>query len=96
MPVTPHLSSECLSKFNYKGSFDWPKINKELLIKDNLEIVIQVNGKKRNTVLVDKDISESELIQQIKNKKLIDKYLNNSQLVKTIFVKQRLINYIIK
>ena len=96
MPVTPHISSECLSKFNYKGKFDWPEINKDLLIKDNLELVIQVNGKKRNTLLVDKDIDEADLIQQIQSKKLIDKYLKGNELVKTIFVKNKIINYIIK
>ncbi len=96
MPVLPHLSNECLKKFNYKGKFDWPEVNKDLLIKDSFEIVIQVNGKKRNTLLVDKDIGETELIEQIKNKKLIDKYLKDNELVKTIFVKKRLINYIIK
>ena len=96
MPVLPHLSNECLKKFNYKGNFDWPKVNRDLLIKDSFEIVIQVNGKKRNTLLVDKDIDETELIEQIKSKKLIDKYLKNNELVKTIFVKKRLINYIIK
>jgi len=62
---------------------------------ENVEIVIQVNGKKRNTILVENDIDENKIINQINSKKLIEKYLNSGKLLKTIYVKNRLINYII-
>ena len=96
MPVVPHLSSECLEKFKFNKQIRWPTIEKKYLYEEFNEIVIQVNGKKRNTISVKKEINEDEIINQIKKKKMIDKYLNNGKLIKTIYVKDRLINYIIK
>ncbi len=96
LPVIPHIANECLIKLNYKGEIKWPNVNKKYLIEETCEIVIQVNGKKRNIILVEKDMNEKEIISQINKNQLIDKYLNNGKLLKTIFVKNRLINYIIK
>ena len=96
MPVIPHFASECLTKFNFMNDFQWPKINKETSMEENNEIVVQINGKKRNTVLANKDILEGELIKKIQLQRLIEKYLKNKELIKTIYVKGRLINYIIK
>ena len=96
LPVTPHIANECLIKLNYTKNIEWPEVNKKYLIEETCEIVIQVNGKKRNIILVEKDVNEKEIISKIKKNKLIDKYLNDGKLQKTIYVKNRLINYIIK
>ena len=96
IPVVPHLANECLQKFKFSGKIKWPDIEQKYLIEEFNEIVIQVNGKKRSLISVRKEIEESEIIDEIKDKKLIDKYLNNGKLIKTIYVKDRLINYIIK
>ena len=96
MPVIPHFACEYLNKFNFKQDLQWPEIDKKFLVNENNEVVIQVNGKKRNTVLINKEIKEKELIDKIKNDHLIDKYLKDGEIVKTIYVKGRLINFIIK
>ena len=57
--------------------------------------MIQVNGKKRGVISVPKNIEEQEIINKIKNKKLVDKFLNIGEIKKTIYVKDKLINYII-
>ncbi len=96
IPVIPHFAYECLEKFNHKKNFEWPEINKKFLIDESNEIVIQVNGKKRNIFTTNKDINENELTKKIKDEKLIDKYLKGGELIKTIYVKGKLINFIIK
>ena len=95
-PVIPHLVNECLEKFHFKENFQWPKVDKKYLIEDENLVVIQVNGKKRSTISINDDLGEKELIDLIKNKQLISKYLDNVELVKTIYIKNRLINFIIK
>ena len=95
-PVIPHLAIECLTKFNFKEDFKWPKVDKKYLIEDKNLIVIQVNGKKRSSITTTKNLNVKELIDQIKNKQLISKYLDNGELIKTIYIKNRLINFIIK
>ena len=96
LPVIPHLASECLEKLDYKKIIKWPEIEQKYLQKETNNIVIQVNGKKRAVISIEKDTLEDEIIKQVKNKKLIDKYLINGKIIKTIYVKNRLINYIIK
>ena len=45
---------------------------------------------------IGENLDENELIDQIKNKQLISKYLDNGELIKTIYIKNKLINFIIK
>ena len=96
MPVTPHISSECLKKIHSEGDIKWPEINKKYLVNEKMQIVIQVNGKKRSIITVDNDLDEEKIKREINTQDLIKKYLDNGKLVKTIYVKNRLINYIIK
>ena len=96
IPVLPHFANECLKQFEYKKEIMWPNIEKKYLEDENIEIVIQVNGKKRNTITVKKEIDEDKLKNQIENDKLIDKYISNGKLIKTIYINNKLINYILK
>jgi len=96
LPVVPHIANECLEKLKFNKKFQWPEIDKKYLIEEFNEIVIQVNGKKRGLISVKKEIDEAKIINQIKAEKTIEKYLYNGKLIKTIYVKDRLINYIIK
>ena len=96
IPVMPHIANECLDRLNCNKTVHWPEINEKYLVEETCEIVIQINGKKRSVILIQKNIGEKEIINQIKDKQLIDKYLNSGELIKTIYVKNRLINYIIK
>ena len=96
MPLIPHFSSECLDNLKISYKPEWPTINKEFLIIDDIEIVIQINGKKRSTIKSTKNINEQTLIQLIKKKEKIKKFLKNKKIDRTIYVKDRLINLIIK
>ena len=93
-PVTPHLASECLDKLNDKSSLNWPEVKIEYLKSDELLIVIQVNGKKRNTIKLNEELNENDLLNLIKKMKIIDKYIENQKILKTIYVKNKLINII--
>tara|TARA_A100000164_G_C21822539_1_gene731134 strand:- start:292 stop:1191 length:900 start_codon:yes stop_codon:yes gene_type:complete len=96
MPVIPHISNECLDGLNIKDDIKWPVLNKKYLIESESEIVIQINGKKRSNVKVKKECTEKELLQLVHELKLVEKYTKEKQIIKTIYVKNRLINYIIK
>ena len=96
MPITPHLSSECLEKINFNENFQWPIIEEKYLQNNSIQIVIQINGKKKAVLTTKKNIQENSLIEKIENEKLINNYLSNKKIIKTIFVKDRLINFIAK
>ena len=61
-----------------------------------VDIVIQINGKKRSIIKCKKGIKEKILINLIKNNEKIKKFVNQKKINKSIFVKDKLINLIIK
>ena len=95
MPVMPHLAYECLERFDYNKKLCWPIVEGKYLKNEKNNIVIQINGKKRSIITVENDIEEKILIEKINNEKLITKYLENKKIVKIIYVKNKIINYII-
>jgi leucyl-tRNA synthetase len=95
-PIIPHMTSECLEKFNKNLLTKWPDINKNYLIDEKCEIVVQINGKKRNIFSTNKNKNEIEIKQHIEKNMLISKYLINKKILKTIYIQDRLINYIVK
>ena len=95
MPIIPHFANECFQKISKNENIVWPEINENLLIKKTITYVVQINGKKRAIIEEKKDLSEEELINQLKNTIELDKYLNEKQIKKKIFIPNKLINIIL-
>ncbi len=98
MPFIPHISCECLSKLEGKGFYskiEWPRIEKSLLKDENVVIVVQVNGKKRGLISAKKDISEVDATKKAQKIDNVKKNLRNKKIIKKIFVKNKIINFII-
>ena len=96
MPIIPHLASECLSEIKQDNNIAWPEINIKYLKTEKNTIVIQINGKKRGIIEAIKGLEEQSLMKEIKNIKEIEKFFNNKEIFKTIFIKDKLINIILK
>jgi len=94
-PIIPHFSSECLMDLKLNPFQKWPEIDKNLIKNDNIEYVIQINGKKRATLKSMKNITEEELIKEIMNNQNTKKIIENKKINKCFFVKNRLINILI-
>ena len=94
LPIIPHYASECLKINNFKNNDLWPNYNEEILKDDQVNIVIQINGKKRDLLYVERDISETKLVKLIKNKENLKKYLSDNEQKKIIFIKNKIINII--
>ena len=93
-PFIPHFSNECLSSIN-EQKINWPKALKEDLIKEEINFVVQINGKKRAILKVKRDVIEKEILETIKLNQEIKKFINHQEIKKSIFVPNRLINIII-
>jgi len=96
VPFTPHLANECLSNLNCKEVNKWPKINDKILKNTKINMVIQVNGKTRDVINVSQDLNENEINKIIKDASKANKHLVDKKILKTIFIKNKIINYIIK
>ena len=96
LPIIPHMASECLTEVANTKKFNWPTIDLELLQSKKSNIVIQINAKKRAVIEIENGISEENLLLQIKEMKNVQKFLEGKMIIKTIFIKDKLINIIIK
>ena len=95
MPIIPHFSNECLKLINVNEDYNWPNYDERLLVEDFVNIVIQINGKKRGLINVKKNIIEDEILEIINKDINMEKYLKNSVIKKKIFIQNKLINIII-
>ena len=93
-PFIPHFSNECLNTIN-ENQIKWPEISKEDLIEEDINFVVQINGKKRVILKVKRNVAEKEILEIIRLNLDIEKFLKHQSIKKTIFVPNRLINIIL-
>ncbi len=94
-PVIPHFTNECLEIIKIKDKIIWPKYNENLIQENEVNIVVQVNGKKRGLIRCKRDIDEKNLFEIIKQEKNIYKHLEGKEIRKKIFVLNKLINLLV-
>ena len=95
IPFTPHIAHECLEMLGVKETQSWPKINSKLIKKEKIKLAIQINGKTRDVIEIDKGVNQNSVEKLChKNVKIKDRIFNKS-VNKVIFVKDRIINFII-
>ena len=94
-PIIPHFSNECIEMLKIKENMHWPSYEEKYLEEDNVNIVIQINGKKRGLINTKKNITEKDLLNYAMEDEKLIKYLNNAKIKKQIYVKNKLINIII-
>jgi len=93
----PYVANECwekITKQNNLSSQEWPKIENTTIKKDQFDVVIQINGKKRAIINAINDESEENIFSKslaIKNIKVI---LEKKNIIKKIFIKNKLLNIV--
>ena len=95
IPFTPHLAYECLELLKCNTVNNWPEINQKLKIED-LKLAVQVNGKTRDIINIKMNMSQKEVDQIILKHSKAKKFINNKKIIRIIFVKNKIINYIIQ
>ena len=97
-PIAPHICEYLWSNF-YGEDFDiessWPEVNKNLLEIEEFELIIQVNGKVRGKLKVNKSTEQEEIKEMALNVENVNNFIGSSKLKKTIYVKEKLINFVI-
>ena len=94
-PIIPHFSLECLKKIDNNEIPSWPDYDEKLLIENIIPFVIQINGKKRHVLEIERNLSEDKVLKLIFQNENTNKYLVNKVIKKKIFVINRLINIIV-
>ena len=73
----------------------WPVYDKKLIQEEEINIVVQINGKKREILRSQINTSEENLLKLIMTNDKLNKYLNNKTIKKKIYIKDKLINIIL-
>lgn len=97
-PLAPHVAEECWARLGGEGSvFDaeWPAFNAELAEEDQIELVVQVNGKVRGRLTVTPGISEQEAVERALAEDGVQRHVGEKGVRKTIYVADRLVNLVV-
>jgi leucyl-tRNA synthetase len=98
-PFMPHLAQELweLSGNESELTFnDWPNYDENQILSDKLKLAVQINGKRRSEIEVDLNMEEKDIKQFAKADSKIIRYLEEKEIVKEIYVKGRLVNFVVK
>ena len=93
----PYIANECWEKITEKQDMNlqsWPKIDESFLHKENFDIVIQINGKKRAIINATNNESEESIFSKSLAIKNIQVILDKQIVEKKIFIKNKLLNIV--
>src|SRR5205807_9670583 len=94
-PFAPHLSSELWEKLNLRGQITdqtWPIYDEKFLVEDEVEIVIQMNGKVRERMTMSIHATEEEIKKAALALPKIHELIADKQVCKVIVVPKKLVN----
>jgi leucyl-tRNA synthetase len=97
-PFVPHIAEEMWEKLGNKESIfkaKWPVCDKAALIKDTMELPVQINGKLRSVIEVSSGAAENEIKKIVLNDPVICKWTEGKAPKKIIIVKGKLVNLVI-
>lgn len=98
-PIAPHIGEELWSKLGHEESITyqpWPTYDEALLVDDEVEIVVQVNGKLRAKIKIAKDTSKEEMQEIALSNDNVKASIEGKDIMKVIAVPQKLVNIVAK
>ncbi|TSI03049.1 leucine--tRNA ligase [Lysinibacillus sp. BW-2-10] len=98
-PIAPHVAEELWSILGHTETLsyeEWPTFDEAKLVDDEIEVIVQVNGKLRSKVKIAKDASKEELEQCAKEDEKVKEFIEGKQIVKVIAVPGKLVNIVVK
>ena len=96
-PFAPHFAEELWNRLGHGESLSaapWPKADPAYLVKDELTLAVQVQGKMRGTAVVPADADKDAILEAAQA--TAARHLEGKQVVKTIVVPGRLVNFVVK
>ena len=98
-PFAPHLAEELWEMLGHKPSIlesGWISFNEKFLVKNEITYVIQINGKLRSKIIVDKNTSKDEIEKLTLDDPKVQKYSAGKSIKKIIIVPKKLVNVVVK
>ena len=97
-PYAPHFAEECWELLGHQSSvFDaaWPKADERLAREEEIELVVQVNGRVRGRVRAARGLSEEEAVELALADHAVRRFVDDGEIKKTVYVPDRLVNLVV-
>lgn len=97
-PITPHIAHHLWQSLGYGDNIlneTLPKANQKALFSQSITMVIQINGKRRTQITVNRDMSQEDIEKYALNDHLVHKTIQDQSIRKIIFVPEKLINIVV-
>jgi leucyl-tRNA synthetase len=97
-PMAPHIAEELWQRLGHEQSLAyevWPEADPEYLKQDTLKIPVQVNGKMRGQIEIDRDAEEQEVLELARRDANVGRYLQGKDLKRAIYVRGRIVNFVV-
>jgi leucyl-tRNA synthetase len=98
-PLVPHFACECHARLGLDGMAaleHWPAVDAAALVQDSIDLVVQVNGKKRGEVRVAPDADKEAAMTAARAEPALARWFEGMAVVKVILVPGRLLNVVVK
>lgn len=98
-PITPHLCDEVWQELGGKSSLfneDWPKYDENLAVSENATIVVQINGKVRDKLILPFNSDDETVKQMAFDSEKVKAYTDGKQVLKVICVPNKILNIVVK
>ncbi|MGG4460410.1 leucine--tRNA ligase [Brevibacillus porteri] len=98
-PIAPHLGEELWEKLGHSESLAyeaWPTYDEAKLVEDEVEIVLQINGKNKEKLLIASDSTQEQMEEMAKNNEMIKELIEGKMIVKVIAVPGKLVNIVVR
>ena len=97
-PIAPHICCAIWNELGYAGNLIdalWPRVDETALVQDEIDIVVQVNGKLRGNMQVAKDATREAIESMARVHPSIEKFIAGQAIKKVIVVPGRLVNVVV-
>ena len=98
-PFAPHMTEEIYEKIGEKDTIantKWPEYDENKTIEDKIEIPVQINGKLKATISINRDADQDEVKQAVNANETIQNAIAGKNVVKEIYVKNKIYNIVVK
>lgn len=98
-PITPHICHALWQSLNFEQLIidaPWPKVDKSALKTDEIEYVVQINGKLRAHITIDSNANEEQIVESVLTHDEIKRYIGDKPIKKSIVItKRHLVNLVV-
>ena len=98
-PIAPFITEELWEMLGHTNTIayeEWPKYDESKLVETTIEIGVQVNGKLRGTISIEKDMDKDKVLEIAKENENVLNHIKDKTIIKEIVVPNKIVNIVVK